>query len=275
MNQSERLNLATMLDIQLDLDCYIKVPKHCNRIKLDVGLSMTAPHAIAWLASDPNLFVIGFEPIEENIKTLNEKLDSTYDSEALKERFLIVQIGLGEKNGKAQFYVTKDRGQASFLKPVDFEISEIVETKTVKLDTFMGLFNPHRFSRIDYIKTDCQGFDLEFLKGAKLTLAKTAVVTCEAESKAYFGSTNSREAMEDFLNDLDFKCINPRGTKSKIASYLAKPFSRLRFYQKFVSKRQSTPVNDTKAIVVLDPTFVNNKFEPLVASGKISALQFN
>ena len=268
----ERLKLAESLGVTHDPKGYIQVPEYCTRIKLDVGLSMTAPHAIAWLKSDPNLFVIGFEPIEQNIEELTRELDLL---EGIKERFLVVQVALSNRNGKSNFYITEDRGQASFLRPVNFKVSTIVEIETVMLDTFMELLPPKRFPRIDYIKTDCQGFDLEVLKGAKKTLAVTAVVTCEAESKAYSDSTNTREAMQDFLGPLDFKCINPRGTKSRIASIVVRPFSRLRTYQSWVAHRQSKPVANTSEIVVLDPTFVNSKFATMVAVGKISASQFN
>ena len=274
MNLNERRKLADSLKIHTNEDGFISIPNHCQRIKIDVGLSMTAPHLIAWLKKDPSLFVIGIEPVEKNIKVLSKLLE-TAEHQNIGNRYVLIQAACGSQTSRRRFYVTKDLGQSSFLEPVDFEISEVIEIETFTLDTILYLIPPERFSRIDYIKTDCQGFDLEVLRGASTVLKQTVVVTCEAESKSYFDSTNTRDELAKFLNHQNFININPRGTRSRIASLLARPIMNSPAYQKIIARRQLQTVPGTASIVVLDPTFVNREYEKLVQSGEVTAWQFN
>ena len=51
------------LNLPVDKDFFILIPKNCTKIKIDVGLDSTAIHAIKWLKDDDHLFVVGFEPL--------------------------------------------------------------------------------------------------------------------------------------------------------------------------------------------------------------------
>ena len=46
------------------------IPDHCKRIKIDVGLSYHAPNMAYCLESDPDVFVLGFEPNIFNLKRI-------------------------------------------------------------------------------------------------------------------------------------------------------------------------------------------------------------
>jgi hypothetical protein len=41
---------------------FSNIPENCTNVKIDIGLSYTAPISNKWLLKEPNTFVIGFEP---------------------------------------------------------------------------------------------------------------------------------------------------------------------------------------------------------------------
>ena len=42
-------------------------PEAVERVKIDIGLSVNAPQSQAWIAADPGIFVLGFEPLKSNL----------------------------------------------------------------------------------------------------------------------------------------------------------------------------------------------------------------
>jgi FkbM family methyltransferase len=263
----------------LSKDGFIKIPQNITCIKIDVGLSFDAPHAISWLRENDKLFVIGFEPLIENIEILKESLRKQ-DSSRLIERFLIVQCALSSSSGPKEIFVTSDKGQSSLLEPEFYKVESrrIVETET--LDNFINLVNFEVFEKIDYIKTDCQGFDLEVMKGAVNVLKKTVVVTCEAESINYKGASNSFALLEKFFNQIGFEYINRVSMKSRFIRRIFAPIfnylgSRSNFYIKFVGRNNDKPLISGSSLISVDPTFVNSKFKNLVTSNEVSSHQFN
>ena len=53
----------------------IEVPSTCTHIKIDIGLSYTAPISNKWLVKEPEVFVLGFEP---NPHCCNTIMTSTF-----------------------------------------------------------------------------------------------------------------------------------------------------------------------------------------------------
>jgi len=279
MNKVNKEIMAKNLGISLSKDGFIKIPQNITCIKIDVGLSFDAPHAISWLRENDKLFVIGFEPLIENIEILKESLRKQ-DSSRLIERFLIVQCALSSSSGPKEIFVTSDKGQSSLLEPEFYKVESrrLVETET--LDNFINLVNFEVFEKIDYIKTDCQGFDLEVMKGAVNMLKKTVVVTCEAESINYKGANNSFALLEKFFNQIGFEYINRVSMKSRFIRRIFAPIfnylgSRSNFYIKFVGRNNDKPLISGSSLISVDPTFVNSKFKNLVTSNEVSSHQFN
>jgi FkbM family methyltransferase len=277
MNISQRKLIAKRLGVILDQNGFIHIPEDLTHIKIDVGLSFSAIHAISWLKKDDSLFVIGFEPLVENVQILKKTLEKNHN---VKERFLIVSCALSNKSEQKQIFVTSDTGLASFFEPKQYPFEAMRSVNTESLDNFMNLINWKNFNKIDYIKTDCQGFDLEVLKGAKNTLKNTVVVTCEADSNAYVGANNSPAELEKFLNELGFEYINKVSIKSKlIRKFLSRLFSYLwrnsNAYRNFVKAKHDTPKIKESNLITIDPTFVNAKFKHLIISGEVTGNQFN
>jgi len=270
---------AKRLNLPVDKDFFILIPKNCTKIKIDVGLGSTAIHAIKWLKDDDHLFVVGFEPLVENTVKIQETLNLVENSH-LKNRLLIVQCALGSSISRKEIYVTKDRGLASFLEPISFPVKSkrMIEIET--LDNFIKNIRIEKYHKIDYIKIDCQGYDNEVLKGAQETILNTAVVSCESESSNYKGANSLTKEIEKFFAINKFEYINKISLKSKLIRKLLTPFltyigPRSNRYEKFINKKHNRPNKAGINIVVIDPTFVNSRYSELVNSGEITAHQFN
>lgn len=279
MSVDLRKQIANRLGVSVEKDGFIAFPKNVSRLKLDIGLSFSAPHAIAWLQNDDQLFVIGFEPLCENVLSLKNLLKSQR-FDGIRERFLIIECALSDSIGFREIFVTEDKGQASFLQPKDTVIQSKRGVVTETVDNVMKLVNESRIHRIDYMKTDCQGFDLEVLKGAKESLERTVLVTCESDTNHYEGATNSSEALQVFMHEHGFEFINMTSRKSRFLrirlSWLFDFLGpRSQWYKSFIAKRHATSILSSASVVVIDPTFVNTRFKDLVLSGAVTAHQFN
>lgn len=276
MNLEDRAALARRLNIPLNADGFIRVPERVKRLKLDIGLSFSAPHALAWLSEDPDLFVIGVEPIVDNVNVLTETLKSFHDSE-IRDRFLLIPCAVGAESGELPFFFTNDPGQASFLRPIAHSFSDVRSVVVETVDRIIDLIEPGRFAHVDYIKTDCQGWDHNVLIGSLGTLRLTAIVTIEAPTNAY--DLRKGESLRDsaeLLENLGFTWVNrPSRLKAALARALRPLIEKSSALSSMVEKAALAPSAGRRHVSVMDPTFVNARFASGVHSGQISALQFN
>ena len=51
---------------------FSNIPESIRKIKIDIGLSYSCPHSQNWLENDENLYVFGFEPNNDCIRTIKE-----------------------------------------------------------------------------------------------------------------------------------------------------------------------------------------------------------
>ena len=77
---------------------------------------------------------------------------------------------LGATSGQATIYIRECSLKNSLIKPDSFLSEELVKMSTV--DIFAS---EHNIKRIDLLKIDTEGFDLEVLKGAENMLASGRV----------------------------------------------------------------------------------------------------
>ena len=51
----------------------IYIPNNIKKVKLDIGLSINAPHSYQWLKQEPDdLLVFGFEPNPESVSSIKD-----------------------------------------------------------------------------------------------------------------------------------------------------------------------------------------------------------
>jgi FkbM family methyltransferase len=192
------------------------LPDWCRRIKIDVGLSHNAPQSRRWIESDPNLLVIGFEPVSANVSDLKlnymDNPEYRFHSQ-LKKQLYILPVALGPIRGlhESRIYVTSnDRGQSSLLEPKDYLVATIQDVSVTSLETVLDFFSFEDIQYIDYLKTDAQGCDFEIVQGLGKYSDLVLAITTEAENLQYIGSNNANGALTKFLLGLGFTKISNR-----------------------------------------------------------------
>lgn len=79
-------------------------PEGIKRIKIDVGLSLDAGHTRRWLSADPELLVIGFEPLEPCRESIENVFAEAHSGAGYRERFWLMPFALGSRSVFADFF---------------------------------------------------------------------------------------------------------------------------------------------------------------------------
>jgi FkbM family methyltransferase len=220
---------------------HIYIPSNIKKVKLDIGLSINAPHSCIWLKNDPDdLLVFGFEPNPESvlsIKDINYFQNNTVKKNKELEKYiepvhyfknhsligtklLIAQCALGLETTNKTLYVTDvDPGCSSTFKlssefmkmrPVEKEIN----VEQYRLDEFFKIFPFHQIPYIDYIKIDAQGADLDIIKSGGEYIKKYVVyVTLEPENEEYLNTENDFSSMKSYMESIGFIYIHHNNTR--------------------------------------------------------------
>lgn len=117
-------------------------------------------------AVGPSGRVIAIEPIPH----LAEALQKSALANNMRH-VSIAAVALSEDEGQAEFSVERANTGGSRLGRYARDKGEF-DTITVRLETLDGLIARSGVGRVDFIKVDVEGFELEVLRGARATLAK-------------------------------------------------------------------------------------------------------
>jgi FkbM family methyltransferase len=204
----------------------IDIPERFKRIKLDIGLSISAPHSNLWLGVEDDLLVFGFEPNPKNINILYDKeyKNSLYsnklDNKYIKNNMFIIPIALDNVNEPTtmKLYSTKkDTGCSSLHMPTQYlqdTVDDIFDVPVFSLKNFFDLLPLDRIQYIEYIKIDAQGSDLNIIKSLGQEYLKNNVVyiTAEPETYQYNTFSNSVDNMKEYMRDNNFSFIKHENT---------------------------------------------------------------
>ena len=224
----------------------IVLPEWCRRVKIDIGLSENAPQSESWLKDDDELVVFGFEPVSTSCQTIlngSSKFPIKLSLERIRKSFFLIPIALTDKKGpsKLVFNITQnDPGCSSTLEPLTFDVNRTEVVNAYSLSDFLDYFDfDGKVNIISYVKTDCQGYDINVLKGAEEYLDRIACYTCEIETEQY---------KDSYKNNLfEFKKIFDRNSFKQYKK------SRLTKISKLFDKYPFVQCDD--------PTFINKKFK--------------
>lgn len=209
-------NLKAMVSnvIPLREDGKIHIPSHMKHIKLDIGLSYSAPMSQQWLMHEDDLLVFGFEPNPASVTSIlqgSSKRESYHgdplQTQFIGKHFFLIPCALGLSNHTSiQFFVTgNDHGCSSIYFPKYFPIESIIEVPLFSLANFFDLFPFDTHPVIDYIKIDAQGADLDIVKSAGKYLEERVIyVTLEAENIRYENTTNSHQDIDIYMTSIGF-----------------------------------------------------------------------
>lgn len=204
----------------------IFIPENKHRVKIDVGLSYSAPVSQYWLTQEKDLLVFGFEPNPEAVACIRSPYNKkkaeghgdVLEHKYLDKDFFVIRSALGSAQEKDKlFYIaTKDEGCSSFYKPSGllFDTEKTINVNVFTLSDFFQYFPWEQIPYIEYLKIDAQGADLDILRGASDYIKKIVYVTAESSvGNLYIDvKDNDVSKVDNFMRENGFLRINHPNT---------------------------------------------------------------
>jgi FkbM family methyltransferase len=195
-------------------DGKIEIPAYIQHIKLDIGLSYSAPISQYWLTHEDDLLVFGFEPNPEAVASIVQGATKRHkdhgnplEKKFIGKNFFLIPCALGlSSNSTINFFVTEnDCGCSSIYSPKYFDVKQIIDVPIFALSDFFDVFPFDTHPVIEYIKIDAQGSDLDIVKSAGSYLAERVIyITLEAENAQYENTVNSCQDIENYMQSIGF-----------------------------------------------------------------------
>jgi FkbM family methyltransferase len=200
--RSEKGELFPLHHIQRSLRLAKKL-KNQRFIILDIGGGIGAA-AKLFNQSFPENKILIFEPVTDNYNAIKARYSSFSNIE-------IIKYAVGNENSQKQINIANRITSSSILPlAVDststiFNENYLGQTRVenieiVRLDDFLA----KESTEIGIMKIDVQGFEMDVLKGAEMTLKKTDIVILEANNHdGYVGSSKYYE-IDNYLREHNF-----------------------------------------------------------------------
>lgn len=160
----------------------------------DVGANI-GQTSVRFSKSFPNSVIYAFEPVWETYNRLQSAVRGLHNVRTFA-------CGFGETSGTLEINVVEN-SQCSSLKP----IPGVTQFQTVNIGTINGFCSANNISRIDVLKIDVEGFELEVLKGSRGMLDVGAIRFVYAECVFAPDSRNPHTSFFDlhkFLGEYGF-----------------------------------------------------------------------
>ena len=171
---------------------------------IDVG-AHEGETTLPFAARDPWLLVYAFEPDLRVASRVMGRL----------RNFVVLPVAIAEKDGSAQLNVNAYEQSSSLLRPdpagvrqwvtdAHFEVIGAMTVPTMRLDTFMDRAG---LKRVDYLKIDAQGLDLEVLSSAGERLRDVEKVQVEATTASYrqYEGAPDKDEIVEFMESRGFR----------------------------------------------------------------------
>jgi len=127
-------------------------------VVFDVGAN-TGQSAAKFQIAFPTARIYCFEPVEETFEILQRNAHGHSNINCHK-------VALGSSTGQSIVYLTGQSSTSSLIKP-----KTVVASQPVQICTVDQFVLEHRIDRVDLLKIDTEGFDLEVLRGAHQLLS--------------------------------------------------------------------------------------------------------
>jgi FkbM family methyltransferase len=170
------------------------LPRCPIEVVFDVGANV-GQSAKRFLARFPRAEVYCFEPVAETFHRLQTHFKND-------PRVHCVPLALGAAKGSGEI-VLEGTPDLFFLKksPTDGSPGRPARTQSVEIDALDAFCTARSVPRIDYLKIDAEGSDLDVLRGADTMLVQQKIALVEVE--AGMNRRNQRhvpiEALKEFL----------------------------------------------------------------------------
>jgi FkbM family methyltransferase len=160
-----------------------------------------------WASLAPDLRIYGFDPDPEECARLNKEAEARGDTTTV-----YVPAALGAANGPATLHVTEEPACSSLYPPLASLASGIPELAcitekalaAINVTTLDEWCRANGVDRVDAIKLDVQGAELDVLRGATSTLTEVQLLEIEVEFNPIYKSQPLFGDVDAFLRDQGF-----------------------------------------------------------------------
>lgn len=159
----------------------------------------------AWRALKPNALLVGFDPDPVECARLNESA-----GDPAQERY--EPLALGASDGEATLHLTRDPQSSSLYRPNPSALRRYPElwrhepsgTQTIVTTTIDSWALGAELARIDALKVDVQGAELDVLRGAERSLESARVIETEVEFQELYEGQPLFCDVDRFLRERGF-----------------------------------------------------------------------
>jgi len=171
-----------------------------------------------WMEASRHLRLIGFDA-DERAPDGGETHQGRWQ--------VLLRVGLYKEKGSLTLYQTRKQRNSSILRPNPALVSrfalperfDIVETKTIHVDTLDNQLREHGMSDVDFIKVDTQGSELFILQGGAEVLRSTVFgVEVEVEFAELYEAQPLFADVDLFLRPFGFQLFDLKPTYWKRAA---------------------------------------------------------
>jgi FkbM family methyltransferase len=137
--------------------------------------------------------VIAIEPEGNSFGQLTKNLELNKIKNVIP-----INIGLSDFNGNKDFFITKESACSSFISNPD---QQIVDKTSVKVKSLDSLLQEINIDKIDFLKIDTEGAELEILKGAQQSIIGSPEIKMVIAAYHY---PKEKEEVFQYLKNLKF-----------------------------------------------------------------------
>ena len=141
-------------------------------------------------------------------KLLRKHIDVKLPSRTIRKNVYVLGCALGSmwiREG-AKFFITYgDPGCSSLLEPKDIEVKAVERVPVLTLAQIIEFLPKDCYHRLDHLKVDVQGSDLEVLKGAGEYIKLFKCVTVECSEGQYYNESNQFSDVSNYMDSMGFK----------------------------------------------------------------------
>ena len=131
-------------------------------------------------------------------------------------RYELIRAAVGPSTGSANFYVTRDAGCSSTLRPnrellaqfPDAERFDVVNIMTVNPRPLDQIVREHDVAGVDFVKVDTQGSELSILAGSTAALASAVGIEVEVEFLPLYQGQPLFGEVDSFLRASGFELFD-------------------------------------------------------------------
>lgn len=149
--------------------------------------------------------VHAFEPVPSTFKCLTKNTLKYSNC----NNYSLNMVGLYKEKSTKNIYIPDSiSGHASLNKHKDAWNAHKIDKKEIKLITLDAFIEDNGINKVDFMKIDVEGSEIDALQGSKLTLQKNKPkLHMEVNTELLNASQHSVQELWEFLKGLDYKKI--------------------------------------------------------------------